>query len=119
MHAGISVTKDGGGHLTRTPEGYVNIDLRVLSSDFRRTYERLMDEMETETRPAPGLARIADELTQRTDPVARFAEELPPYPTPLQLLDATQSQSLPGTIPFMPIHAASATNFPLTDSCSD
>jgi hypothetical protein len=109
IHRGIRLTKIGRNHMTRTHDGYVNIDLLCLEEDFRGTYSRLFSEMLSGARPAAGLDRVTDELTEHDEMIQRLARSLPQA---VETLTTTSAESWSATGPRVSSTGAGPTGTP-------
>jgi hypothetical protein len=115
VHAGIQLTKNAKGHMTRTQDGLVNVDLLRFYEDFRATYERLMDEVATGSREAKGYPKVVEQLTKERREIRELAASLPSYPlykVPIVTADGTEAPYSGGTISFF---TPSATPFPFQE----
>jgi hypothetical protein len=114
VHTGVQLTKNGVGHMTRTEDGLINVDLLVLLDDFRHTYERLIEEVEDGSRHAVGYSQVEQELTRWRNDIEELAESLPEYPASrhAEPISAREIPYSGGTVPFGAMAGASATNLP-------
>jgi hypothetical protein len=77
IHPGVWVTKNGQGHLSRTAQGDVRIDLMDMRRDFVRTYTRLMNEVEAGHRDTYGLRVVLASLHEQEHIIQELAAQLP------------------------------------------